>query len=177
MTEAKKITVRQGKGNGNQPGDKMRWSRDGEKFLILASAIGLTTTAIGNLLGPEWDGKKVGGKIQYYRNKPNYLQEIIDAYNLNVTFDGRHFFADWRVCVDHFPFVRRAVQDFLDGSANREQMLTVRCILAKWAQHHEIGDMSQSARGGLGRANINAVYKNVRKLYQELLKENLDPLK
>ena len=123
-----------------------RWSARGDAFLILARAVGLSTNAIGAMMG--WKSQRVSFRLKELHRRGR-IPGLVERFALPVCYrpsDGA-LIADWRAVRDRFPRLAAACDRFAAYLANPcsryttrlprgrhdRDLLAVRGVLAAWA--------------------------------------------
>jgi hypothetical protein len=121
------------------------WSDEGDAFMTLSRAVGLSWQATARLMGR----KHVSFRWQRMWEE-GQQRVLVDKYGYEVEVDEerRLVWADWRVYAGRFPAVRRAMEKFrrwIDGDRGlfagsfrrgeevSQDLLVVRGVLANWA--------------------------------------------
>jgi hypothetical protein len=197
-SDAEKVSFRKGRGTGHE----LDWSEEGDAFLVLARAVGLSLAAIGRLM--EWPPQRVGPRLMTL-HRIGQIPFLIGKYGLEgVQYrpeDGA-LLVDWRLHRKRFPTLARAMDRFAAGVSHRpfdrvhnERSRTaqirqaegkplspveaecVRGVLWIWARFH-LGHKHPLVRRlqvhvGRGRKRFPA---RLQTLYQELRTIGIDPL-
>lgn len=153
------------------------WSADGDAFMILAKAVGMTDLSI-DLLRKE-PTPRTWNRLRYLHQNGR-IPKVIQAYNLPVYYQrggkGYTLFADWRDCAGRFPSLVRAVGKFHAGmpltAVDRRYL---RSILHSWAVRFADTEPRRAYAGRMARWQ-NARPEKLCEAYQELLRWGIDPL-
>jgi hypothetical protein len=114
-SDAEKVSFRKGRGTGHE----LDWSEEGDAFLVLARAVGLSLAAIGRLM--EWPPQRVGPRLMTL-HRTGRIPFLIGKYGLEgVRYrpeDGG-LLVDWRLHRNRFPTLARAMDRFAAGVSHR----------------------------------------------------------
>jgi len=174
-SDAEQVYFHKGRGAGHE----LDWSEEGDAFLVLARAVGLSLAAIGHLV--DWPSHRVRPRLVTLHST-GQIPFLIGKYGLEgVRYrreDGR-LLAGWDLHRERFPILARAMDRFAAGEFLRQgsgqalsllQAECVRGVLWAWAVFH-LGSGHSLARrlqvsGGRGRrlfpARLQALYRELR---------------
>ncbi len=172
-SDAEQVYFHKGRGSGHQLG----WSEEGDAFLVLARAVGLSLAAIGHLV--DWPSHRVRPPLVTL-HRTGQIPLLVGKYGLEgVRYrreDGR-LLAGWDLHRERFPTLARAMDRFAAGeSLSPLQAECVRGVLWAWAAFY-LGSGHSLARrlqvsGGRGRGLFPA---RLQALYRELRAAGVDP--
>lgn len=134
-SEATKPGLRFYSGKGRAGKD---WSEAGDAFIILARAVGLSTSAIGQMMGG-WRGGRVSYRLRELRRR-GMIPRLIRKYSLKVLYRPSigALLADWKDYRQRFKRLAAVMERFAKGEALRsaEEIGYVRGVLHAWAEWH-----------------------------------------
>lgn len=134
-SEATKPSLRIYSGKGSACRE---WSEAGDAFIILARAVGLSTNAIGQMMGG-WPGSRVFYRLKELRRRGR-MPSLIRKYNLKVLYRPTTgaLLADWKDYRQQFKRLAQTMECFADGQALRDaqEISLVRGVLHVWAEWH-----------------------------------------
>jgi hypothetical protein len=197
-SDAEQVCFHKGRGTGHE----LDWSEEGDAFLVLARAVGLSLTAIGRLM--DWPPQRVGPRLMTL-HRTKQIPLLIDKYGLEgVQYrpKDRGLLVDWRLHRNRFPTLARAMDRFASsvsphpfGGVHNERDRTaqirqaqgkplspveaecIRGVLWTWAVFHLDREHPLVRRlqvhVGRGRKRFPA---RLQTLYHELKAMGIDPL-
>ena len=192
-SEATRPDLRFYKGRGT--GREYSWSREADRFIVLARAVGVSVQEIGRLMA--WDHKRVAYRLAYWLGDSSALVDIIFSEGASLNYrlpvggrrdaDGKlHLWADWRELQGRFPFLSRAVRRFLayldgayrfpvlgPGNSNSD-LLAVRGVMTAWAWFYADTPEQEAFAGRLAGAG-HASAKTLGEYYRTLQSWGVDP--
>jgi hypothetical protein len=171
-SNAERVRFAKGRGAGHE----YPWSPAADAFMLLARAIGLSTNAIGALVGLPHN--TVSYRLHDLCAAPAQVSRIAHAHglqDLQINTAGQ-LFADWRLYRQRFPAVARALNRFAAGQRVRAaDLLYVRGVLWAWAMWHATTDEQQRFAYNLAFAG-NATHGRLVAALSELRSWGIDPL-
>ena len=173
-SDAEQVYFPRGRGSGHE----LDWSEEGDAFLVLARAVGLSLSAISYLM--DWPHHRVGARLTAL-HRAGQIPLIIGKYGLGgVQYrreDGR-LLADWSLYRGRFPTLARAMDRFAAGERlSSVQAECVRGVLWAWAVFHLGGrhPLTRRLQVAGGRGGTLSLPR-LQALYRELLAAGVDPL-
>jgi len=181
-SDALSVSFAKGKGSGHA----LDWSPDGDGFIVLGRAVGLSFTAIGRMRAgrrrelAEDAAKQAGARVKGLWQS-GQLEHLIEKYELDVDVaeEGKVLWTDWHGHRGRLPGVARAMDKFNAGRRlSFVEWDTVRGVLRCWAARF-LGrkdplTRSLSVRGRGGR---KARFDRLTRGYDELVQRGVDPLR
>jgi hypothetical protein len=152
------------------------WDGEGDAFVILARAVGLSWIAIGKLMCGR-SGPQMAHRVGWlYRQ--GQIPDLIGKYGLEIAYDPAtgELFADWRLYRHRFPWLDTAVQNFQRRCPKSgDQLHAVWMLLGWWATRYAADKEQQQMAFNLSSAN-NASITYVQNAYRQLRCWGIDPL-
>lgn len=170
-SEATRESVHFYKGNVGNP---LEWSAGADEFIIIASAIGISSTAIGNMIGGEWDC----GRVKYRLGE---MLENGKAQNAKgIDFSRGILWANWRDYTGRFPGLVRSMRHFVDylnggRKPDASDLLYIRGVFQVWAARFAHTPEQYDLARRLNTAS-HAGAEYFRNVYQVLLGWGIDPI-
>lgn len=153
---------------GKDSATLLDWSRAGDAFAVLATAVGIPCETIDQLRHEP--SKRMWYRVGYLVERQQIRPLIID-YHLPVQQRDGLLFADWRDAADRFPGLCRTVEKFRNGRAlSHTDRQYLRGVMRSWAQWHGLDDLA--LRLNWAQAALD---ETLRHFYQELLQNGIDP--
>ena len=133
-----------------------------DTFIILATAVGLSSTRISRLVG-------IGGESISKRLRrllaAGQVEALTDQYHGEVRLKDAQLMADWRQFPGRFPYIERAARRFADGNPQKDDLYLLMFILAHQAEWHGIDF------GRYGRVNI----QRIKRMADRMRIQQIDP--
>jgi len=158
------------RGKGSNP---LRvWSYEADKFMVLASAMGVSVRTIGEMTG--YGEKRARARLRHLEQRGHYPRMALAA---GVVYDDGRLWADWREYTDRFPGVVLMMQRFREGRPLSEiDRSNLRGILRAWALRYGQGVPELEELAGRLRWSQNAQDKKLREGYEVLVAHGIDVL-
>jgi hypothetical protein len=150
---------------GRGKGPDLNWSESADAFIVLASAVGLSSSAIAAMTS--WPDKRVLYRLSILR-RDGAIEEVIKKYGLHVRYNAQtgDLFADWKEYKGRFPRLALAMEHFEKRQTLRPpELLIVRSVLLKWAMWSEWSEpgIAHSLIGGaVGQARLQVARARLR---------------
>lgn len=153
--------------------ESIAWTSDGDAFLVLMRAIGLSYSVIGKLMN--WTHQRVNFRWEHLR-KTGKLDDVIKGHALPVQRRDDLLYADWRLCRQRLPFLVRAVDRFTSGQACTDDDLRLIVMVMRVAgQWHARADEQRVLAASWTFFSV-VTQKNVNKVWTTLRDWGVDPL-
>lgn len=151
------------------------WSVPGDAFIVLARAVGLTSSFIDELRGGT--ARRADWRLKNLM-KHGQVLVLIKRFGLAAHYDAERGFlwADWRDHADRFPGLVRAVERFHAGARlSVRDRSVIRGVLWSWAQWHAATDEQKAVARKLMYMRWTTP-ENLQLMYEDLLGWGIDPL-
>jgi hypothetical protein len=151
-------------GMGNSFTRQNYWSREADKFCLLARGVGLSNRQAGTLMS--WDYAKASARA---------LDLIRDGRAQQIAPDLHYrdslVFVDWKLYRQRFPTLARAMDKFKRRGpmCYRDRML-VRAVLYRWSEWFGLDKDRNAMKAGATAATA----KTLRKVYARMVKLGVD---
>jgi hypothetical protein len=139
-SDAERVYFPKGRGSGHE----QDWSEEGDAFMVLARAVGLSLSAIDRLTtgssarAENGTARRAGSRLTRLVRK-HQVPLILEKYGLeSVQFrqGGRRLLADWQLYRSRFPTLARAMDRFAEGrQLSAVEAECVRGVLWTWAAY------------------------------------------
>jgi transposase-like protein len=151
---------------GSGSGHEVDWTDKSDRFMVLATAVGLFVNATARLMG--WPSQRVHHRLKLLRESGRINDLLSPAISGDPTTG---LFADWKTYRDRFPYLDRAAARFLAGDElTADEYAVIRSVMARWCYRaglDNVGDWLTHLSVMSGRA--------VRLVYQQLSAWGIDP--
>lgn len=149
---------------------QIEWTDSGDAFVVLATALGYSQAAIGNM--SKWPRGRVPFRLQTLQESgviPRLIQNQAVQFNSEIG----NLFADWRDYLDKFPLLASACIGFRRGKARECDLPYIAYTLYTWAQWHAQTE-AQRYTAFCIRHGMNTL-ATLQGHYRELLSWGVDP--
>lgn len=144
------------------------WSRDGDAFLVLASAVGVPAECIDDLRSEPTKRSRYRLGLLIKRRK---IRPLTLAYGLPLQQRRGLLFCDWREVSGRFPGLVRAAKRLLNGrTLSFKDRQYLRGVMRAWAEWYGLESLSHRLKWAQA-----AKSEGLRAFYDEMLAAGIDP--